>query len=119
MSDRHQLAFRRLPSGLLVPFVAETNTAGGLPESRFILTTVGFSELFQRSLPIGSVVERLRKYSLQQAVLQLSRITLALTADWMPGTTAAGQRLILTRLLGEEATDRLYARLRQRRGPRY
>ncbi len=70
MTSPHRLAFRRTPSGLLVPFVPNgEGKTGDLPEARFMLTTVGLAELFHQALPIAHVVALLKRYSLQQVLV--------------------------------------------------
>lgn len=82
----------------------------------FILTTVGAGELSGQRYSITDVTSRLGRYSLEQVFMQLSRLSLFLSADWKPDGVARQQHYLLSRLVGGAGADRLYLAVQQRRG---
>ena len=108
---------RRTATGLWVPSrTLLEQQPDGFPEGRFVVTTVGFKEIFKADLGLPAIVERLSKYSLREVVMQLSRIALALFAKNSEGPFAVAQRHLLERLLSPDGTKGLIALLEKSRG---
>jgi hypothetical protein len=123
------IRFKQNPIGIWIPedqidenTMAERPTIAPILE--FALTTVGWMELTGDQPTIEDVIDRLRQYSVRETMGHASRIALSLQlelGEFGQAGLQPNQRLILTRVFGEEAADDLWrglAELRRLEGDR-